>query len=457
MQTGEVMKIIIVGCGNVGATLAEQLSKEGHDITVVDTREQLVNTVSNNFDVLGIIGNGTSFNVQLEAGVDEADLLIAVTGSDELNLLCCLIAKKAGGCHTIARVSNPIYNHEISFIKEELGLSMIVNPQLAAAREMARVLKFPSALKVDSFAKSRVELVVFRIDEDNPLCNMKLKDMGSKLRCDVLIPIVERGDEVIIPDGEFELKAKDEISVVATQAKAIEFFKKMNMPTAVAKDVMIIGGGRTSIYLANQLLDMGIKVKIIEREEEKCEELIEMLPKAMVICGDATDKELLMEEGIMDAGAFIANTNFDEENVMLTLFAKSLTNAKLITKIHRIAYDEIIESLDVGSIIYPKYITAELIIKYVRAMKNSIGSNIETLYRLSDNRVEALELLIKEDSPIIGIPLQDLKFKPNMLIGCITHKGSVTIPNGQSVIEVGDTVIIITTTTGLHDIRDVLK
>lgn len=451
------MKIIIVGCGNVGATLAEQLSKEGHDITVVDTREQLVNSVANNCDVLGVIGNGTSFNVQLEAGVDEADLLIAVTGSDELNLLCCLIAKKAGGCHTIARVSNPVYNHEISFIKEELGLSMIVNPQLAAAREMARLLKFPSALKVDSFAKSRVEIIDFRIEEDNPLCNMKLKDMGSKLHCDVLIPIVERGDDILIPDGEFEIKARDEISVVGTQDKTVEFFKKMGMDTAAAKDVMIIGGGRTSIYLAKQLIEMGIKVKIIERDEDKCDELLEMLPKAMVICGDATDKELLLEEGLMDCGAFIANTNFDEENVMLTLFAKSLTNAKLITKIHRIAYDEIIESLDVGSIIYPKYITAELIIKYVRAMKNSIGSNIETLHRLNDNRVEALEFLIKEDSPVVGIPLQDLKLNPNMLIGCITHKGNVTIPNGQSIIKVGDTVIIITTTTGLHDIRDILR
>ena len=450
------MKIIIVGCGNVGATLAEQLSKEGHDITVVDTREQLVENISNNCDVLGIVGNGTSFNIQLEAGVDEADLLVAVTGSDELNLLCCLIAKKAGGCHTIARVSNPVYNKEISFIKEELGLSMIINPQLAAAREMARLLKFPSALKVDTFAKSRVEIINYRLEEGNPLCNMQLKDLGSKLEGDVLIPVVERGERVIIPGGDFELKAKDEISIVGTQVKTIELFKKMGLPTAAARSVLIVGGGRTSIYLAEQLLEMGIKVKIIERDEERCEMLADMLSKAMIICGDATDKELLLEEGILDTEAFVATTNFDEENIMLALFAKSVTNAKLITKVHRIAYEEIIDSLDVGSIIYPKYITAETIIKYVRAMRNSIGSNIETLHRLNDNRVEALEFLIKEDSPIIGLPLKDLRLKPNMIIGCITHKGRVTIPNGQSVIDVGDTVIIITTTTGLHDIRDAL-
>lgn len=451
------MKIIIVGCGNVGSTLAEQLSKEGHDITVVDVNSQLVGDIVNTYDVLGIVGNGASFSVLSEAGVAESDLLIAVTRTDELNLLCCLIAKKAGGCHTIARVSNPVYGKEIGFIKEELGLSMIINPQLAAAREMARLLKFPSALKVDTFAKSRVELINYRIEAGTPLCNMRLKDMGNKLHCDVLIPIVERGEEVIIPDGNFELKENDEISIVGTPTKAIEFFKKLGLPTAAARDVMMIGGGRTAIYLAKQLLEMGIKVKIIDRDMKRCEELTEMLPKAMIINGDGTDKNLLMEEGLLETEAFVATTDFDEENIMLALYAKSVTDAKLITKVHRISYDNIIESLNVGSIIYPKYIMAEHIIKYVRAMKNSMGSNIETLYRLNDNRVEALEFQVKEDSPVVGIPLQKLKLKPNMLIGCITHKGQVVIPNGQSVIEVGDTVILITTTTGLHDIRDAIK
>lgn len=450
------MKIIIVGCGNVGTTLAEQLSTEGHDISVVDTREQIVENVSNSYDVLGVVGNGTSFNVQMEAGVEEADLLIAVTGSDELNLLCCLIAKKAGDCHTIARVSNPIYNREISFIKEELGLSMIINPQLAAAREISRLLKFPSALKVDSFAKSRVELINYRIEEGNILCNTKLKDMSNKLKVDVLIPIVERGEEVIIPDGEFEIKEKDIITIIGSQSKTLDLFKKMKVPTAAAKKVLIVGGGRTSIYLAKQLIELGIKVKIIEKNPEQCDVLTEMLPKAMIICGDATDKELLMEEGLMETEAFITSTDFDEENIMLALYAKSLTNAKLITKVHRVSYDEIIDSLDLGSIIYPKYITAESIIKYVRAMKNSMGSNIETLYRLNDNRVEALELLIKDDSPMVGKSLSELRLKPNVLIGCITRRGQVTIPNGQSVIQVGDSIVLLTTTTGFHQLEDAL-
>lgn len=451
------MKIIIVGCGNVGSAIAEQLSYEGHNITVVDVNEKLVNGVSDAYDVLGVVGNGASLNIQREAGVDNADLLIAVTGADELNLLCCLIARKAGGCHTIARVSNPVYSREIGFIKEELGLSMIINPQMAAAQEIGRLLKFPSALKVDSFAKSRVELVIYKVPEDSALCGVKLCDLSAKVKCNVLIPIVERGEKVMIPDGDFELAAGDEITIVSPAENTIDFFKKMGDPTSVTRDIMMIGGGTTTIYLARQLLNMGVKVKIVEQDPARCEELTEMLPKALVICGDATDKELLIEEGLKTVGAFASMTNFDEENIMLTLFAKSLSKAKLFTKVHRISYDEIIESLGVGSVIYPKYITAEEIIKYVRAMKNSIGSNIETLYRLNDNRVEALEFQIREDSPVVGIPLKDLNLKKNMIIGCITHKGKVEMPNGNSVIEVNDMVILITTTTGLHDIRDALR
>lgn len=451
------MQIIIVGCGNVGSTLAEQLSREGHNITIIDEKESLVKNLSNSFDVMGISGNGASFAVQTEAGVHDADLLIAVTGSDELNLLCCLIAKKAGGCHTIARVSSPVYSREINFIKEELGLSMIINPKYATAMEMARILKFPSALKIDAFTKGKVELIKFRIDEQSVLCDVKLRDIGAKLHCDVLICVVERGDEVYIPDGNFELKQGDEITIAGSPSKNIAFFKKMKLPTARAKSVMIAGGGETAYYLAAQLIDMGIQVKIIERDEKRCEELSELLPQALVIKGDSTDKDLLLEEGLPSMGAFVSMTNFDEENIMLALFTKSVSKAKLITKVHRIAYDEIIDELGIGSVIYPKYITAESIIRYVRAMHNSMGSNIETLYRMNDNRVEALEFLIREDCPLIGIPLQKVSLKPNILICSINHKGTITMAQGQSTIQAGDTVVLVTTTTGFHDIRDILK
>lgn len=451
------MQIIIVGCGNVGVTLTEQLSKEGHNVTVVDINAAKVEEVANRYDVMGIAGNGASFLTQNEAGISDADLMIAVTTSDELNLLCCLIAKKAGDCHTIARVRNPIYNREIAFIKEELGLSMVINPEQAAANEIARLLKFPSAIKVDTFAKGKVELLKCKLGESSVLAGRPLTDISAKLHCDVLICSVERGEKVFIPSGEFELQAKDVISVVASPKKANEFFKKIGMTTNRIKNCMVIGGGETTYYLAQQLLPMGIEVKIIERSKERCNELSELLPQAMVICGDGTERNLLQEEGIARTQAFVAWTNMDEENIMLTLFAKSISKAKNITKVHRIEYDEIIEGLDLGSVLYPKNITAEYIVQYVRAMQNSIGSNIETLYQLIEDKVEALEFRVNEKSELIGIPLKELEFKDNLLLSCINRRGRIITPGGQDTIEVGDTVIVVTTKRGFHDLKDILK
>lgn len=451
------MQIIVVGCGNVGITLAEQLNSEGHNITVIDVDNQKLENLVNSSDVMGVVGNGASFAVQKEADVEHADLLIAVTGSDEMNLLCCLIARKTGGCHTIARVRNPIYNMEIGYIKEELGLSMVINPEFAASSEMARLLKFPSAITIDTFSKGRVEMVKYRVAEDSILCDLSLKEISSRLKSDVLICSVERGEDVYIPGGNFIIRAKDEISILGTPQKKMAFFKRLGAAVTSAKSAMIIGGGESAFYLAKQLIAMGITVKIIEINKSRCDELSELLPEALIINGDGTDRNLLMEEGLCQVEAFVALTNFDEENIMLSLFAKSVTKAKLITNVHRISYDEIINSLDIGSVVYPKYLTAELILQYVRAMDNSLGSNIESLYRLHDNRTEALEFIVKEDSPVVGIPLQDLSLKPNLLICSINHKGMITIPGGQSVIQVGDTVVVITTNTGLHDIKDILR
>ncbi len=451
------MKIVIVGCGNVGKALAEQLCREGHNITVVDEKEELVKNITNTCDVMGFVGNGAVYSVQEEAGVGEADLLIAITGKDELNLLCCLIAKKAGVRHTVARVRNPVYYKEIAYLKEELGLSLVINPEYAVASEMSRLLKFPSALKIDTFAKGRIELVKYRIGEDSPLADMQLKDVRGKFKSVVLICIVEREDEVYIPDGNFTLKEGDIITIVASSAKIAAFFREMKVPTTRAKNVMIIGGGETSFYLAEQLVDIGTEVKIVDSSRERCEELSELLPEAMIIHGDGTDRDLLLEEGAANTEAFISMTNFDEENIMISLFAKNISKAKIITRLHRIAYDEIIDNLDLGSIVYPKYVTSETIIKFVRAMHNSMESNIETLYTLCENRVEALEFLIREDCPVVGIPLQDLKLKKDLLVCSINHKGTILTPGGQSTIQVGDTVVVVTTYTGLHDIRDILE
>ena len=451
------MQIIIVGCGNVGATLTEQLSQEGHNITVIDREGEKVETVANQYDVMGIVGNGASFSVQNEAGIEHADLLIAVTASDELNLLCCLIAKKAGGCQTIARVRNPIYNKEISYIKEELGLSMIINPEHAAALEISRLLKYPSAIEVDSFAKGRVEILKCKVEADSPLCNCAMYEVSQKLYCDVLVCAVERGEDVYIPNGQFVIREGDIISIVASSKNAIEFFKKIGMGKSRIRNVMVVGGGETSFYLTQMLTAMGMEVTIIEKNKERCNELSELLPKALIIHGDGTERNLLQEEGLDRTHAFVAWTNIDEENVMLSLFARHVSKAKTVTKVHRIAYDEIISQMDLGSVLYPKHITAEYIIRYVRAMQNSIGSNVQTLYRLIEDKVEALEFYVDRNSSIIGMPLKDLKLKKNLLIGCINRRGNIIIPGGNDTIEAGDTVVVVTTNTGFNDLEDILR
>lgn len=397
------MQIIIVGCGKVGTTLTEQLSKEGNDVTVIDRRYKVVQSISNKFDVMGLAGSGSSYSMQLEAGVEEADLLIAVTGSDEVNLLCCLIAKKAGGCQTIARVRNPEYSKEIQYLKEELGLAMVINPEYASAMEMARLLRFPSAIKIEPFAKGRVELLKFKIQPGGVLHGMKILDMSSRLRCDVLVCAVERGEEVFIPGGDFVLQEKDVVSIIANFKSASQFFKAIKLHTGQARDAMIVGGSKMAFYLGQMLLKMGINIRIIEKNDKRCEELSELLPKATIICGDGIDQNLLMEEGMSKTDAFITLTNMDEENILLSLFARSQADMKVITKIDRISFKQVINKLDLDSIICPKNVTAEYIVRYVRAMKNSIGSNVETLYHLVEDRVEALEFCIRENAPVLKI------------------------------------------------------
>ncbi|MDD3218947.1 MAG: Trk system potassium transporter TrkA [Lachnospiraceae bacterium] len=451
------MKIIIVGCGKVGMTITEQLSNEGHDLAVIDLNNGVIHDATNNFDVMGVVGNGASYNVQMEAGIEEADVLIAVTASDELNLLCCLIAKKAGNCNTIARVRNPMYNKEINFIKEELGLSMIINPEYAAATEISRILRFPTAIKIDTFAKGKVELLEFIIAEGSLLHNCSLIDVAKQLKTDVLVCAVERNEEVIIPNGSFVLHQGDVISIVAPPRNSRMFFKKIGVDTHQVKNAMIVGGGTIAYYLAASLLNMGIDVKIVEKNQERCEQLSELLPKAVIIHGDATNEDVLMEEGITHCEAFVSLTGIDEGNIFLSLFARNQSKAKIVTKINRISFDDIINTFNLGSLIYPKYITAEYIVRYVRAMQNSIGSNVETLYRIIDNKVEALEFVIRENNGIVGIPLEKLNLKNNLLIACINRRGSIIAPNGQTEIKVGDTVIIVTTQKGLQDIKDILK
>ena len=450
------MKIIIVGCGKVGQKIAEKLSQEKeHDITVVDLRRNVIQDLINEYDIMGVAGNCAEIDILTEAGVNDADILIAVTGSDELNLLTCLLAKKAGGCQTIARVRKPEYSKSLHLFKEDLGLAMIINPEQAAALEIARILRFPSAIQIDTFSKGRVEILKFKIPEGSVLDNLSIAQMSQKINCDILICGVVRGDDAFIPGGDFVLKSGDYISIVSSVKSGADFFKKIGVKTNRVKDTMIVGGGEIAYYLAKILNATGIKTKIIELDAARSDELCQLLPKTTVINADGTDNRVLLEEGIEYADSFVSMTNIDEENILLSLFAKSKTNGKLITKINRIAYDEVISNLDLDTTIYPKNITAEYIVKFVRAKNNSIGSNIETMHIILDGKAEALEFRIRENSPIAGIPLEKLNLKNNILIACITRSGKVIIPRGKDTIEAGDTVIVVTTRAGFKDIKDI--
>jgi len=451
------MKIIIVGCGKVGATLAEQLNNEHHDIMLIDKNADVINSITERIDVMGVVGNGAVYKVQMEAGIQETDLLIATTNSDELNMLCCLIAKKAGNCHTIARSRNPEYHSEINYIREELGLSLAINPEMAAAMEISRLLRFPSAIKIDTFAKGRIEILKFLVPDHSILHNMKVREVLTMLHCNVLICAIEHGNEVIIPSGESVMMAGDKISFIASPAEANEFFKQAGIDNNTIRTAMLVGGGKITYYVAKLLENTKISVKIPEQNMERCNELSELLPKAMVIHGDASNQELLLQEGIGQIDSFASLTGFDEENIMLSLYAASQSRAKLITKVNRIAFENVIDSMNLGSVIYPKLITSETILQYVRAMQNSMGSNVETLYKIVADRAEALEFRVANEPSIVGIPLEKLELKNNLLVAFINRNGHFISPRGKDTLEEGDRVIVVTTVTGLNDLKDILR
>lgn len=451
------MNIIIVGCGRIGSTLVEELSGENHDISIIDEKSEIVQNLANTYDVLGVIGNGASNIILQEAGIEQADIVIAATNSDELNLLCCLIAKKTGKCETVARVRNPIYYEEIGFIREELGISMVLNPELGAAYEIARLLRFPSAMEVNAFSKGRIEMLKYRIPFGSKLDGMMLIDISDKLNCEVLLCAVERKKELVIPNGIFELKEKDVIFLVASPVSAMDFFRKIGEKDSQIHDAMIVGGGKIAFYLSQLLISSGINVKVIDKDLKRCEELSSLLPKAMVINGNGMEQNVLLEEGLMECDAFIALTNHDEENIFLSLYAQSQTDAKLVTKVQKMNYDSMIERLELGSMIYPEFLTAQYLVQHVRAKQNSIGSNIENLYKLMDGRAEALEFRIQKGCPVIGKPIQDLPIIKNLLICSIYRNGKGMIPNGQDTIQEDDMVVVVTTKKGLHDIKDILK
>lgn len=451
------MEIILVGCGKVGFALAAQLSQEGHDITVIDTNSEKIEQVKEKLDVMGIVGNGCSIATLMEADVERADVFISVTGTDELNLLSCMFARKTGRCRAIARVRNPIYSRELDFIKQQLGIAAIINPELLTAREISRLLRFPAADAVDSFADDRILLFKLRLTEKQGLDGVRLREIPDKLGKDILFCAVERDGGVIIPDGDFCLRSGDMVTVLSPSEKASSFFGKLHMPTHAVRSTLIVGGGTIGYYLAKELLSHDIRVRVIDNDLARCEELSELLPKAKILHGDGTDRKFLMEAGLPLTESMVSLTNIDEENILLSLFARRFGTFKIVSKINRLEFDDLLDGMEMDSIVYPKYLICDYIVQYVRALQNRAGSNIKTLYRILDNRMEALEFTITEPSEVTEAPIAELQLKPNQLICCILRGKHIIIPRGSDRMQVGDTVIVVTLEQGIGDVRDILE
>lgn len=450
------MKIVIIGDGKVGYKLAKQLSSEKYDIILIDNNEEKLRKSIERMDVFCVAGEGGSVEVQQRADVPHADLVIACTSTDECNMLSCLIARRLGARHTIARVRNPIYYKQIDFLKKDLHLSMVVNPELIVAGDITRLLLFPDASKVETFVKGRVELVEFPI-HCGKLEGLSLSELYARFQVQVLVCAVESGETVLIPDGDYILKAGDKLHIAASYQNMEQFFKKIALRKEKIKNAMICGGGRVAYYLASQLCNLGMNVKIIERNRERCEELCELLPKATIINGDATEHDLLIEEGIEKTDAFIALTGMDEENIIMSLFASKQSVSKVIVKINEDRRAMMIDELGLDSIVSAKTATADAILGYVRARRNSqCSANVETMYQLLDGRVEALEFIIKSENAYTGVPLKDLNLKVNNIIACIARGRKIIIPNGDDSIQVGDSVVIITMTKQIRDLDDIL-
>lgn len=450
------MDIIIVGCGKVGTALAEVLCEE-HNVTVIDKNENLINAAINDYDILGIAGNCLQTDVLSEANVDKANLFIAVTASDEVNILSCLIAKRMKARHCIARVRSPEFEKQLVFMREELGISMMVNPDYNAANEIAKVLRYPEAINIESFAKGKVDLAEIRITEGSILDNLALSHLSRRLRLDVLICAVQRGTELVIPNGNFILKAGDKIHMTASHSAMVKFFRSISAAYREkrVKSAVLIGGGRVAYHLAQQLIETGVKVKIIEIDEKRCIELSQRLDKVSISCADGTDHDILEEERVYDADAVVTLTGIDEENILLSLLAKKNGVDKVVTKVNRMSLIQLSDTLSLDSIISPKSITVNQILQYVRAKQNSLGNSVTTLYRLVNDRLEAIEFVIRDHKDYVDVPLKKLKIRPGILIASIARGNELIIPKGDDCLRVNDSVVVVTTNKGFHDLSNI--
>ena len=451
------MKIIIIGSGKVGFTLAKQLSGENHDLVLIDHRAEAMQVADNTLDILCLEGSGASIQILLEAGVRSADLVISVTGSDELNIVCCLIAKKLGARHTVARIRSPEYYREASLLKKEVGLNMIINPEYAAAQEISRLLRVPSAFSVETFARGLVELIGFPILESDGLAGLSLFEYNKRRSNGVLMCAVIRGSEVYVPNGRFVPQVGDKAYVIGSQREIARFFHTLGRDGNRIRAITVLGGSKIATYLTWAVEKVGMKVRIVEQDPVKCLSLSEKLPDSMILQGDGTDSAVIDAEGLLDTDAFIALTNRDEENLLMAMTAQRHGVKKVIAKMSRPNYIEMMRESGVDSIISPKDITANQISAYVRAMARSEGSAVENLYKPLGGAIEAVEFTATATTRFLDTPLKDLRLKPGMLVAAIAREGKIIIPDGSTSIRAGDKVIVMAKSIFLQDLDEILE
>lgn len=452
------MRIIIIGCGKVGTTLLSNLVNEGHDVIAVDSNPDVIEEITNVYDVMCVCGSGTDCETLEEAEIEKCELLIAATGSDEFNMLSCFIAKRMGAAATVSRIRNPEYNDKsLGFMRQQLDLSLAINPELMTARELFNILKLPSAAKVETFSKRNFEIVEIRLKEDSKLNGMKLIDLRKKFKEKFLVCVAKRENEVYIPDGNFELKSGDKIGLTASPSEVQKLLRTLGIMQKQARNVMILGASKIAYYLSKMLLASGNSVTIIERDLNQCNSFAAALPNAVVIHGDGAKQELLLEAGLRSVDAFIALTGIDEQNLLISYFANSQNVPKVISKVNRNEFILMADKLGLECVISPLKTTSNAVVRYARALENSLGSNVETLYKLMDSQAEALEFIVAEKCNIVGIPLKEMPLKPNTLIAGIIRGRKTIIPDGDDVILTGDRVIVITVGQKMYDITDIIR
>ena len=451
------MKIIIAGAGKVGHSVAALLAEEGHDITIIDHDPETIQVLSNTLDVICVEGSATNPATLQEAGAEHADLLLAATEQDETNMICGISARKLGTPHVIARVRDPEYLHQTEFLRETLGLSVIVNPEYECAKEISRILRFPGAVRVDAFSKGSLEIVEHKVPVGGKLEGVALKELVQRFGAKVLVGVVERGSEALIPNGDFVIRAGDRLSITGSTRELRRFFIAIGQYKRPVRRVMIMGGGRIAVYLTRMLQESGIQVTVVEKDRERCDQLCDLVPEANVVCGDATRSDVLQEDGLSSADAFVALTGDDGDNIITALYAKSCAVDKIVVKVNRDYFAEILENAGLDSIVSPKELVAQQLARYVRAMSNSMGGSMETLYRLADGKVEALEFKVSSDSACVNIPLKDLKLRPNILISAIVRDGKSIIPDGGSRILPGDHAVIVTAAGRLQNMDAIIE